>query len=53
MTNVPFSVPITDDNVVEINEKFIIIIDLSSLPFNVNIGSIYQATVLILDDDGT
>ena len=52
MINVPFSVPITDDNILEINEKFNLIIDLSSLPLHVNIGSIYQTTVLILDDDG-
>ena len=52
MINIPFSVPITDDTILEINEKFNLIIDLSSLPLKVNIGSVYQATVLVLDDDG-
>ena len=52
MINIPFSVPITDDIILEINEKFNLIIDLSSLPLHVNIGSVYQATVLVLDDDG-
>ena len=53
MTRVPFNVPIINDNIVEVNEKFDLIIDLPSLPPNVNIGSIHQATVMILDDDGT
>ena len=52
MTHVSFDVPITNDNVLKINEKFDLIIDISSLPLNVNVGSIYQTTVLIVDDDG-
>lgn len=52
MIHIPFNVPITDDNMVEVNEKFDLIIDESSLPSTVHIGSINQATVIILDDDG-
>ena len=36
----------------EVNEKFDLVIDQSSLPTNVNAGSIYKATVSIVDDDG-
>ena len=42
------TVTISDDNVVEVNENFILTIDQSSLP---NIGDLSQATVTILDDD--
>lgn len=52
VTRVPFYVPITNDDVLEVNEKFDLIIDLSSLSSNVNAGSIYRTTVLIVDDDG-
>ena len=47
-----FYVPITNDNTVEVNEKFDLVIDQSSLPSDVNAGSIYKATVSIMDDDG-
>lgn len=51
MTRIPFNVSITNDNTSEINEKFDIIIDVLSLPLNVDVGDVYQATVMILDDD--
>ena len=52
VTRVSFYVPITNDDILEVNEKFDLIIDLSSLPSNVNAGSIYKTTVMIVDDDG-
>ena len=52
LTHVSFNVPIIDDNMVEINEKFNLIINPSLLPFNVTVGNIFQATVNIIDDDG-
>ena len=36
----------------EVNEKFDVIIDPSSLPLNVYVGNNYQTTVMIVDDDG-
>ena len=36
----------------EVNEKFDLVIDQSSLPTNVNAGNVDKATVLIVDDDG-
>ena len=51
-TRVPLYVPITDDDILEVNENFDLIIDLSSLPFHVNVGSNYKATIMIVDDDG-
>ena len=36
----------------EVNEKFDLAIDQSSLPTNVNTGSVYKATVSVVDDDG-
>jgi len=52
MTRVSFNVTITNDNMLEVNEKLDLIIDLSSLPSNVNVGSVYYAIVTIVDDDG-
>jgi len=52
MTRVSFNVTITNDNILEVNEKLDLIIDLSSLPSNVNVGNVYYATVTIVDDDG-
>ena len=53
MTHTSFYVPIINDNILEFNEKFDLIIDQSLLSFNVNVGNTYQATVTIMDDDGT
>ena len=52
LTRVPFIIPIINDNIVEVNEKFDVIIDPSSLPLNVYVGNNYQTTVMIVDDDG-
>ena len=52
VTRVPFSVSITDDNVLEDNENFLLSIDFSVLPNNVTVDNISQATVTILDNDG-
>ena len=51
-TRVSLYVPINNDNTVEVNEKFDLVIDQFSLPTNVNAGSVYKATVSIMDDDG-
>ena len=51
-TRVSFYVPISNDNTVEVNEKFDLVIDQSSLPTNVDAGGIDKATVSIVDDDG-
>ena len=36
----------------EVNENFDLVIDQSSLPTNVNAGSINKATISVVDDDG-
>ena len=51
-TRASFYVPITNDNTVEVNEKFDLVIDQSSLPTNVNAGDVDKTTVSIVDDDG-
>ena len=49
----PFDIPINDDAIIENNENFILTIDQSSLPTGINVGSSDQATVIIVDNDGT
>ena len=39
------------DDIVEENERFILIIDAPSLPDNVRLGSLNTTTVTIVDDD--
>ena len=51
VTSVPFDVPITDDDTLEVNENFTFTIDPSTLPTDVTVGSPDQATVTIVDDD--
>ena len=51
MTTILFNVSINDDDIFESNETFDLIIDIYSLPSNVTIGDISQATVIILNDD--
>ena len=46
-----FNIPITDDDIVEENENFTLIIDMSSLPNDFILGSVSQATVVITDED--
>ena len=52
VTLVPFNVSITDDNVLEDNESFLLTIDFSVMPSNVTADNISQVTVTILDNDG-
>ena len=49
---VPFSVSIINDNILEGNETFNLIINPSSLPSEVTVTNPSQATVVIVDDDG-
>lgn len=51
-TQVPVDISIMNDNVLEFNQQFDLIIDQSSLPVDVNVGSTYQTTVIVVDDDG-
>jgi len=51
VTSVTFDVPITDDSILEDNENFMLTIDQSSLPTNVNRGDPGGATVTIVNDD--
>ena len=53
MTNVPYYVAITDDNLLEENENFNLIISTFSLPSRVTVTNPHQATVTIVDNDGT
>ena len=48
---VPFDIPIADDNILENNENFDIIIVPGSLPDDVSVGNPGRATVNIIDDD--
>ena len=50
-TVVPFDIPIVDDNILEGNEDFDIIIVPGSLPDDVSVGNPGRATVNIIDDD--
>ena len=54
VTRVSFNVPITNDNILESDEKFHLTIEIgsSSLPSGVTVGNPYQTTVTIVDDDG-
>jgi len=51
VTSVTFDVPINDDSIFEGNENFMLTIDQSSLPTNVNPGDPGEATVTIVDND--
>ena len=51
-TRASLYVPIINDNSLDFNKNFDLIINQSLLPFNVNVGSTYQTTVTIVDDDG-
>ena len=52
MTSVPFDVPITDNNILEVNKSFNLIIIRNSLTNKVTLGTPSQARVTIMDDDG-
>lgn len=43
--------PVLDDLIVEANEKFMIVIDQSSLPNGISVGDRNETTVTIIDDD--
>ena len=51
-TNVTFDVTIMNDNIVENNETFTLIIRPNSLPDRISTGSIQRTTVTIVDNDG-
>ena len=50
--SVILDVSITDDNVLEENEKFTLTIDQSSLPGYITVGDLAEVTVTIEDNDG-
>ena len=52
VTRVVFNVTITEDNILEDDENFSLTIDSFSLPINVTVDNLSQATVTILDNDG-
>ena len=52
MTSASFNVSITDNNILEIDENFELVIDISSLPIGVTVGIPAQVIVTIVDDDG-
>ena len=52
VTRVSFVVGVTNDNVLEGDEKFSLVIDKSSLLDHVTVGNPNQVTVTIYDDDG-
>ena len=52
ITSVPFDVKIKNDDILEDNETFRLTINISSLPGCINYAVPYQATVVIVDDDG-
>ena len=52
VTHVVFNVTITEDNILEDDENFSLTIDSFSLPSNVTVDNLSQATVTILDNDG-
>ena len=51
-TSVPFNISITDDNILEDEEKILLTVDLSSLPSNITASDPYEAIVTIVDKDG-
>ena len=53
ITDTSFSVLITDDSILEGNETFYLTIDPSSLrdDTNVDVGSLFQVTMIIVEDD--
>ena len=50
-TNISFSVPINDDNILEKDEAFNLIISPTSLSSRINIGAQSQATITIVGND--
>ena len=52
MTKVSFSIPIYDDDIVEANENFSLIINTDSLPSGVIAGKPNRTVMIIRNDDG-
>ena len=50
-TTATFNIPINDDNILEIDENFLLIINETALPPDVTRGNPSEATVTIVDDD--
>ena len=51
MTTATFNIPITDDNILEGDENFMLTINETSLPTGVTRGTPGEVTVTIVDDD--
>lgn len=51
-TSSSFSVVLNDDDILEANEDFILVVNMSSLPDDVTVGIPSQVVVTIVDDDG-
>ena len=51
VTMVAFNIPIINDNTLDNEVYFMLIINSSSLPGSVRLGTPHQATVTIMDDD--
>ena len=51
-SSIQFDISIVDDDVLEGNERFNLIINSSSLPNHVTVTTPYQARVIIVDNDG-
>lgn len=52
VTTVQFNIAINDDRVLELNERFNLVISPTLLPRDVTRGNIDQATMTIIDNDG-
>ena len=51
MTHASYDIFVSDDNVLEDDENFVILIN-PSLPNGITVGEINQATVTVVNDDG-
>ena len=51
-THFPFNISVFDDDTIEKDETFQLVIDPSSLPCGVTVSGSGKATVTILNDDG-
>jgi len=47
-----FNVPINDDDLIDSDEMFNVIVEQSSLPDNYTVGAFDSATIEIIDNDG-
>ena len=52
MTSASFNVSIIDNDILETDKNFELVINVSSLPSSVTVGMPAQVTVTIVDDDG-